>query len=276
MMVTTATRVRRPLVAGYYYPRDAEALRVQLEAFTSGGRRDAESPARGAIVPHGSYAFSGAIAGAAYQQLRIPARCIVLAPNHAGAGARWSVMAHGAYASPLGELPVDEALAERLRSTCPWLEEDERAQRAEHAIEVQVPFLQWCGPMALSFVPIVINSEQPEEWARCADALAEVLEEEDDVFLLASSDLSHYERREVATEQDRLVLGAIERLDVEELTQQVRARAIAMCGLAPVACALSALARLGATRAEVVRYGTSADAGGDPHSVTGYAGVVIR
>ena len=205
-MTAVATRVRRPRVAGYYYPKDADALRAELEMLTIAGSAQSY---RGAIVPHGSYAFSGAMAGAVYRRLRIPARCIVLAPNHTGVGARWSVMARGAYATPLGELPVDEALAEQLCRAFPLLEEDEVAQRAEHAIEVQAPFLQWCGPIELSFVPIVINSEQPDEWERCAEALAGVLERAPDVLVLASSDLSHYERDAVAKEQDRMLLDAI-------------------------------------------------------------------
>ncbi len=276
-MLATITRVRRPLVAGYYYPKDADALRVELEMLTlARSPQPSAQSYRGAVVPHGSYAFSGAMAGAVYRRLRIPARCIVLAPNHTGAGARWSVMAHGAYATPLGELPIDETLAEQLCRAMPFLEADDVAQRAEHAIEVQAPFLQWCGPMELSFVPIVINSEQPEEWRVCAEALAQVLAQADDVLVLASSDLSHYTSQETALEQDRRLLQAMTRLDAEELIEQVRTHAIAMCGLAPVACLLMALRQHGAREAEVVQYGTSAEAGGDPYSVTGYAGVVFK
>ncbi len=276
-ILTTVVKVRRPTVAGYYYPQDAERLGAQLTALTSGGTPPAGdvSAASAAIVPHGSLAFSGAIAGATFRALRLPARGIVLAPNHTGAGARWSLMAHGAYATPLGELPVDEALAEQLRQACPLLEDDEMAQRAEHAIEMQVPFLQWCGPAICSFVPIVINSEVPNEWEQFAEGLAQVLEHEQ-VFVLAPSDLSHYEREDVALEQDQAVLHAIEQLDVEQMTQQVAARSMAMCGLGPVACLLMALRHIGAAQATVVRHGTSAEAGGDPSSVTGYAGVGIR
>jgi AmmeMemoRadiSam system protein B len=285
MTMRLATRVRRPRVAGYYYPQEPDALREQLEMYTSRyafGTPIAHPPSvgarawSGAIVPHGSYAFSGAIAGATYQRLRVPARCIVLAPNHAGVGARWSLMSQGAYATPLGEVPIDEALAQHLRQRCDLLEVDELAHQAEHAIEVQLPFLQWLGPIDGSIVPVVINSEEPAEWEQMAEALAQLLREEGDVLLFASADFSHYVPQAHAQAHTERLLRAISHLDVAAWCAAVHDEAMITCALAPVACLLGALARIGATQAEVVRTGTSAEAGGDPQSVTGYAGVVIR
>ena len=272
-MTMLATRVRRPRVAGYYYPQEPDALRAELEMLTPPGR--AAQSYRGAIVPHGSYAFSGAIAGATYQRLRIPARCIILAPNHAGIGARWSLMSQGAYATPLGEVPIDEVLAQHLRQRCDLLEDDELAHQAEHAIEVQLPFLQWLGPIDGAIVPIIINSDAPDEWEQMAEALAQLLREERDLLLIASADFSHYVQQARAQAHTERLLQAISHLDVAAWRAAVRNEDMITCSAAPVACLLGALARVEATHADVVRTGTSAESGGDPQSVTGYAGVLI-
>jgi AmmeMemoRadiSam system protein B len=184
-------------------------------------------------------------------------------------------MSQGAYATPLGEVPIDEALAHHLRQRCSLLEEDELAHQAEHAIEVQLPFLQWLGPIDGAIVPVIINSEEPAEWEQMAEALAQALREEDDVLLIASADFSHYVPQARAQAHTERVLRAIRHLDVADWRAAVQDETMITCSLAPVACLLGAVARVGATQAEVVRTGTSAEAGGDPQSVTGYAGVLV-
>ena len=274
MSATVAPHVRRPLVAGYYYPRDTTSLRHELDRLMAATQGLATIPTQAVIVPHGSYHFSGAITAAAIGRVRIPSCCIVLAPNHTGTGAPWSVMSSGAYATPLGEVPIHEEGVERLRAACPFLEDDLMAHQTEHAIEVQLPFLQSVRSADLSIVPIIINSEEPGEWAAFSEALAGVLTEHD-ALVIATSDLTHYERREVALAQDQPLLDALERVDSEGLRQIAARSATAMCGLGPVVCALETATRLGATRAQRMAYGTSAEQGGDPSSVTSYASYIL-
>ena len=233
--------------------------------------------ARGVIVPHGSYRHSGAIAGAAFARAVIPRRCIVIGPSHTGSWMPWSIMTGGAYRTPLGDVPIDAACAEALRARCPFLEADAWSQRGEHAIEVQLPFLQQLGPPELSIVPIVTSADSAEEVVQLAQALAQVVRmQEEPVLLVASSDLSHYEPQTRGADQDRALLEAIQAMDGTSLVRLVQTERLLMCGYGAVACVLDASRRLGAQRAGLMRYGTSAEAGGDPHSVIGYASFLIE
>ncbi len=183
----------------------------------------------------------------------------------------------GAYRTPLGEVPVDEALALALQERCPFLTVDAWAQRGEHAIEVVLPFLQRCGPPDFSMVPLVLGAVDPCELTHCAEALADVVRAQPEpVVLIGSSDLSQYESSERGARQDRMVIEAIRRLDGRRLLDGIQEASIRMCGAEAVACVVEAARALGATHAELIRYGTSVEAGGDPDSVVGYAGLIIE
>ena len=183
----------------------------------------------------------------------------------------------GAYRTPLGDVPIDEACAEALRTRCPFLEPDAWAQRGEHALEVLLPFLQCRAPADLSVVPIVLGSDDPAQFAQLGYALAQVVRmQEEPVLLVASSDLSHYEPRELGATQDRALTDAVCALDDASLIRHVTEERIRMCGYGAAVCVLRAAAELGATRGLLAAYTTSASAGGDPRSAIGYGGIVIR
>lgn len=267
--------VRRPVVAGYYYPADPAQLRQMVDALTQ--RTVPPKPALAVLVPHGSYRYAGAIAGATVARVTIPRRCILLGASHTGSWMRWSLMAAGAYRTPLGDVPVDELCAEALRSRCPFLEVDAWSQRGEHAIEVVLPFLQRVGPPDLAILPVVTGPVDDDECLRLGEALAQVIRMyEEPVLLIASSDLSHYEPNARALRYDQRVMAAIRRMDRAALRAAVQTDGVPMCGYGAVVSVLEAAQRLGAHAVTLVRYGTSAEAGGDPHSVIGYAGMVVR
>lgn len=271
----TVRRVRQAAVAGFFYPKSPEALREELGRFTATNASRVRS--RGVIVPHASYHYSGSIVGETLSRLAIPRRCVILGPNHTGWGAPWSLMAEGAYATPLGEVPIDESCARALLEGCPLLTADDLAHRGEHAIEVELPFLQCLGPADLTIVPLVIGSEQPDEFDQVAGVLAEWISRTDEpVLLVASSDFTHYEPQTAAAHKDAQVIDAIQALDERGFLQRVRDLHVTMCGYGPVACVLGAARRLGASSAHLIRYATSADAGGDPQSVVGYAGLILN
>ncbi|MBI4003464.1 MAG: AmmeMemoRadiSam system protein B [Candidatus Omnitrophica bacterium] len=262
-------------MAGYFYPSDPSELRELISHLT---RHDGvRTQARGLIVPHGSFRHAGAIAGAAFGRIVIPRRCIAIGPSHTGSWMPWSLMTGGAYRTPLGDVPIDAACAAALQARCPFLEADAWSQRGEHAIEVPLPFLQHLGPKDLSIVPIVTGADRTEEFVQLAQALAQVVRMlEEPVLLIASSDFSHYESQACVTEQDHALLDAVQTMDGASLVRLVQDERPLMCGYGAVACVLDASRQLGARRAGLVRYGTSADAGGDPHSAIGYASVIIE
>lgn len=267
--------VRRPAVAGYYYPGDALRLRAAVDALTL--VRGHPASALAVIVPHGSFTQCGRILGSTLSQVAIPRRCILLGPSHTGSWMRWSLMASGAYRTPLGDVPIDASCAMMLRERCPFLEPDAWTQRGEHAVEAVLPFLQRLGPADLTVVPIIMGAEDPSEEAQLAHALGQVVRmQEEAVLLIASSDLSHYAPREHVEICDAALIDAICELDAVRLAEHVERHSVVMCGCGAVRCVLSAAKALGAAHGRLVQYGTSADTGGDPHSAIGYAGIVIR
>ena len=272
----TVPSIRRPAVAGYYYPENPDELRRQVDGFLQAV--DASpAPAQAVVVPHGSVRHAGRIVGAALAQVAMPRRCIIMGPSHTGHWLPWSLMAQGAYRTPLGEVPIDEACAAALHTRCSFLTQDSSAQMGEHAIEVLLPFLQRRARAELAIVPLIASSEDVEECHRVAEALAQVVRmQEEPVLLLASTDLSHYEPLERAAVQDHSLIEAIQALETNRLLGLVRDQGIRMCGVGAAICVLEAAKILGADRGTLVAYGTSADAGGDPHSVIGYAGIIVK
>lgn len=273
MALPPIKRLRRPAVAGLFYLKDAQALHetvLRLSAFNGD-----KVQGLGVIVPHGGLHRSGQVIGQTLGRVQIPRRCVILGPNHTGWGDSWSVMTHGAYATPLGDVPIDEQLAEMALERSSLLQADDLGHRGEHSIEVLLPFLRQLGPADLMITPIVIRSENPRECNAAAEAIAACVKLlQEPVLVIASADLSHYESREVVQQKDAQLIAAITALHghvAQELLKQMKT-----CGLASISCMLNAANRMGATRAQLVRYGTSADAGGDPQSATGYAGMIIH
>jgi hypothetical protein len=266
--------VREPAVAGQFYPGRERELRQQVQQFLAAPAA-ASARALGIIAPHAGYIYSGAVAGAVYSRIQIPARAIVLCPNHTGYGEPLSIMSEGSFRTPLGEIAIDHELAEKLKAGFPLLHEDETAQLREHAIEVQLPFLQSLRA-DLRFVPITVGTGQFEALAALGIVIAKVIAElGEPVLIVASSDMNHYESDEQTRIKDAMAIEQILTLQPKGLFQTVRSQNISMCGVGPAVAMLTAALRLGATKAELIKYATSGEVSGDHDHVVGYAGVVV-
>lgn len=269
-----ATTLRHPAVAGRFYPRDPEDLREEVRRYTSGS---APAPVRafGCIVPHAGYIYSGPVAGAVFARIEIPERCIVLCPNHTGMGRAFAIMSEGEWETPLGRIPIDGGMAAALKRSCPLLDEDSGAHRGEHAIEVELPFLQM-RQSKLSFVPIALGTTQFESLEQLGLALAEmILAEKRPILIVASSDMNHYESDAVTRIKDGKALDRILALDGRGLHEVVTYEDVSMCGFGPAIAMLTAAKKLGADCAELVKYATSSDVSGDHELAVGYAGVIV-
>jgi AmmeMemoRadiSam system protein B len=267
--------IRRPAVAGQFYPADPDSLRKDIEAMAE-GRKPPEVPrAIAVMVPHAGYVYSGRVAAATYAAVRPARRLILLGPNHTGEGEAIAVMDRGVWQSPLGETPLDQELAAAILARCPAARVDDAAHRREHSLEVQVPFLQ----VLISdfrFVPICIGTLSLPALIDLGDAVAEAVRQGgEEVLIVISSDMSHYLPASVAERLDRRVIDRILALDPGGLHRLVLGEGISMCGLAPAVAGLEAARRLGARAARLVAYATSGDTTGDVRSVVGYAGVAI-
>jgi MEMO1 family protein len=266
--------VRHPAVAGQFYPRNAASLLADIHSYLTPATEPIS--ALGCVVPHAGYVYSGHVAGAVYARLQIPARCILLCPNHTGLGPPLSIMTHGAWETPLGTVAIDSELADALLTQFPLLIDDADAHCAEHAIEVQLPFLQSKRPQ-LRFVPIAIGTRQYEALAGLGQIVAQVVAGlTEPVLVLASSDMNHYESDSITRVKDHKAIERILALDPRGLYDVVTNEDISMCGFGPTVAMLTATQRLGATKAELVKYATSGDVSGDRNMVVGYAGVLVR
>jgi hypothetical protein len=269
--------LRLPAVAGRFYPQETQELERQVASFRSESR--AAEPRRRAIacmVPHAGYRFSGHVAGAVYSRLELPHKFVLLGPRHHPRGKPQAILSEGGWETPLGRVEIDVDLALELMQACPALTEDEVAHRDEHAIEVQLPFLQ-CLAGSFRFVPIALGPVDFAELESLGRAIARVLARQaEPVLVIASSDMNHYESDEVTRRKDSLALDRLLALDPRGLYDIVRNSSITMCGAGPAVSVLTAAKLLGATRAELVRYATSGDINGDRLEVVGYAGVIVE
>ena len=271
-MATTV--VRHAAVAGRFYPGDPDDLRAEANSYLT-QTNQAPIRALGCIAPHAGYMYSGHVAGAVFARVEVPERCIVLCPNHTGMGRALAVMSEGAWQTPLGDVPIDRELAADLKRSFPALNEDSAAHRAEHAAEVELPFLLLRQP-GLKFVPIALGTRQFEVLEQLGIALAEVVSAQStSVLIVASSDMNHYESDVLTRAKDHRAIERILSLDPGGLYEVVTQQQISMCGLGPAVAMLTAARQLGAKSAELVKYATSGDVSGDRETVVGYAGVVV-
>ncbi len=266
---------RRPAVAGQFYPGDPAALKNDLQLLTGGGTPPQEPRAVALMVPHAGYMYSGRVAGVTYTAARLASRIVILCPNHTGVGEPIALYDEGAWDTPLGAVPVDAPLARAILEGCGAARVDAAAHRGEHALEVQLPFLQHLLGR-FSFVPICIGTLRLPVLLDLGRAVAAALAAAPaETMVIISSDMSHYLPADVAEKRDRRALDRLLALDPEGLHRIVLDEDISMCGIAPATAGLQAARLLGARSARLVAYSNSGETTGDFSSVVAYAGVVV-
>ena len=270
-----ARDVRTPAVAGLFYPGNSEALRRDLDSLF----RKAKAPrpsgvVRGIVAPHAGYMYSGSTAASGYARLA-GARydtVVVVSPSHREYFEGVSVYPGSAYETPLGTVPVNTGLRERLIAACPTVAASEIGHREEHAIEVHLPFLQKILP-PFQLLPIVMGHQSRELCFALGTALGTLLRGEN-ALLVASTDLSHYHPSSVANRLDAIVIEDLKRFDGKGLMDDLDAGKCEACGGGPTVAVMTALAALGVTAMEVVHHCNSGDITGDTSSVVGYVAAV--
>lgn len=274
----STTILRHAAVAGRFYPGDPDELRTEAQGYLSQSVSSNASPLKaiGCIAPHAGYMYSGPVAGAVFASIEIPRLCVVMCPNHTGMGRALATMSEGSWETPLGEVPIDAEFAHALLERFPPLHSDSAAHRAEHAAEVELPFLQLRQPN-LRIVPIALGTGQFEVLEQLGLALADVVARcKEPVLIVASSDMNHYESDVVTRAKDHRAIERILTLDPRGLFDVVTQQDISMCGFGPAVAMLTAARQLGAQSAQLVKYATSGDVSGDREMVVGYAGVIVH
>jgi MEMO1 family protein len=276
--------IREPAVAGMFYPGDANTLASTVDALLADGRDGAGlSPVRALIVPHAGYAYSGAIAAAGFRRLRVglsaPRRVFIIGPSHVEAFDFTSVFDGECYRTPLGDVVVDSRAAHALARAGTSIKCDRAGHvlrhrgRGEHAIEVELPFLQRIAHN-VSVVPITMGSQSWNACEALAGALRSVIDWEHDA-LIASSDLSHFYADERARALDGVFCETVMTGDAGLLHERLARGECEACGGGPVVTALLACEGLRARTCAILARGNSGDISHDLSSVVGYASAAV-
>ncbi len=273
-MATAYSDVRPSPLAGRWYPASARELAAMVDGFLAAARPTApQGRVIGLLAPHAGLVYSGPVAAHAFKLVEgmSPEVVAVVSPSHYPYPAPLLTTAHRAYATPLGEIPVNrealEALSERV--TLLPVRND-----PEHSLEIELPFLQHVLPQGFTLLPVMIVEQTPRQAEALGHALAEVLSERD-VLLVASSDLSHFYTQRVARQLDQAMLERVAAFDptgVFAVEEQEKGFA---CGRGAIAAVMWAARDLGADAAQIVNYATSGDTSGDYSRVVGYGAAVF-
>jgi MEMO1 family protein len=264
---------RQPAVSGQFYPGSEDKLRAALSQMIP----ENTSPKRvkGIISPHAGYVYSGAIAGQVYSRITIPDTVLIIGPNHHGTGAAAALYPDGEWSTPLGPVSINSRLNSLLLQHGPHLKSDSIAHQHEHSLEVQLPFIQYLRPdVNISALCLGHGDYLPLRDIGQGIAAA-IMEYGEEVLIVASSDMTHYESVDSARRKDHQALERVLALDGKGLLEICHSRGITMCGVVPATVMIEAVLQLGATEAELVAYGTSGDVTGDSDQVVGYAAVTV-
>ncbi len=264
--------IRRAVLAGSWYPGDPDVLRADVSKYLqSAGGASIDGTIFGLLAPHAGYVYSGGVAAHAYKavQGRTFDAVMIIAPSHREFFRGVSVYPEGVYVTPLGEVPVDAGLAETIVGQCRHASFLPAAHAAEHAIEIQLPFLQMVlGEFWL--IPILMGDQTAEICVSLADAIIKAIGNKR-VLVIASSDLSHYHPYERAVQMDQSILKHVAAMDPEGLLRELQTGHAEACGGGPAATMMMVARGLGAKRAEILKYANSGDITADRSGVVGYA-----
>ncbi len=266
--------VRKPIASGNFYPGAKSILEEELGKYIKFSA--IKKKVIGLVSPHAGYIFSGACAGKGFGAVDVPGIVIILGVNHYGFGHPFAVDGHDSWQTPLGPAEVHKELREKLIKDSEIFEIDSNASIKEHSLEVQVPFVQYINPAA-KILPITIAAADVQRLMAAGKEIAALINDnpDDDILMVASTDMSHFISEERAREKDKKAIDKILLLDPEGLMNTVAMERISMCGAAPTAIMLSAALELGVQKAEVIDYTNSGRVMGDYNRVVAYLSMIV-
>jgi MEMO1 family protein len=276
-------RIRRAAVAGSFYPDDPVKLRNMIETFLSQTKRtNLPGPVMGLVSPHAGYIYSGHVAANGYKLLsnRDINRVIVISPSHVASFAGAAVYDGDAYETPLGQVLIDKNFSKKLAQENSLIKlsseghETIRQGRMEHALEVQLPFLQ-CTLDNFQLVAIIMGDQSYSTCRALGMEIAENIHDEHTI-IIASSDLSHFHEYTDASKRDKSLIHAIDEWDYFNLSRNLKSRLWEACGGGPIVATMIACENLQAGNSRVLKYANSGDvAAGNKSQVVGYASIAF-
>jgi len=267
--------VRQPAVAGLFYPADTSQLRKEIQSLLSSAEIETiSSNIFGIVSPHAGYTYSGKTASYAYNLLKNKNydKVIIISPSHREYFTGCSIFNGDAYKTPLGVVEVDKELAQRIIQGSKSIFFGMEGHRQEHAVEVQIPFLQ-AVLKDFKIVPIVMGDQGRVFVDDLANQIANAVDE--NTLVVSSSDLSHFYSKQKANELDSIVANHISDFNYDKLQKDLDTRKCEACGGGPIVVLMKAAALLGKKKSVLLHRSDSGDVSGDNSEVVGYLSAVI-
>ena len=267
-------KIHNPSVAGSFYPADSSTLsQTVIKLLNQAKPPKIDGDIIGLISPHAGYVYSGHVAASGYDLLKNKTinRVVIISPSHIVAFNGSSVYNGSGYRTPLGTIPVDQEFCKQLAEEG---HDTIRQGRMEHALEVQLPFLQRVLK-DFTLVPVIMGDQQYETCRALGIALSKLIKD-NKTIIVASSDLSHFHPYNDAIKLDEKVLTAVREWDYFNLSRNLNHRVWEACGGGPIVATMIAAERLGANQSRVIKYANSGDVPpGEKNSVVGYMSAIF-
>ncbi len=273
--MVSGENIRESVAAGSFYPGDPDALRRQINKFLDNTELSKIEDIKSIVCPHAGYIYSGQVAAYSYRQISGKKfdSVFIIAPSHSEYFDFVSIFNGDAYRTPLGLAYVDKERSKILADKSSCIELSEHGHRDEHSLEVQLPFLQVLFD-DIKIVPIVIGQQNNRNIKELGNTIGNLFKN-DNILIIASTDLSHYYQYNIAVSIDRKTENLINNFDPENLMLEFLRNNVEMCGGGPVISAMIASKILGANSSKVLNYKNSGDVTGDRNAVVGYLSAVF-
>lgn len=268
-------RVRHQQVAGYFYPAEKEKLSSDISSMLQAAKSEKSfSKIFGIVSPHAGYIYSGKTAAYAYNLLKNKKfkTVIIISPSHAEYFSGISIYDGDAYETPLGIVEIDQGITDKLVENSKLIFRGMQGHRREHALEVQIPFLQ-SVLKSFKIVPVVMGDQSKMFVDELAEKISKVVN--DEVLVVASSDMSHFYTSEKADKLDSVVEKRINDFDFEQLLKDLDDHECEACGGGPIAAMMKAASLKNINKSVVINRSDSSDVTGDKSEVVGYLSAVV-
>ena len=267
--------IREPAVAGMFYPALPDKLRNEIQTLLDNTKGpETFSSAIGIVSPHAGYLYSGKTAAYAFNAISEKDfnTVIIISPSHREYFPGISIYNGDAYKTPLGIVELNKQMISKITADHKYIFEGQNGHKAEHAVEVQIPFLQTIKS-DFTIVPVVMGDQRKIMIDLLAEKIADVADEK--TLIVASSDLSHFYTKEKADLLDMVIEERIAEFDFEGLHDDLESGKCEACGGGPIVAMMKAAALIRKQKSKVLARTNSGDVTGDPSEVVGYLSAVI-
>ncbi|MDP2363754.1 MAG: AmmeMemoRadiSam system protein B [Ignavibacteria bacterium] len=268
-------RIRHQQVAGYFYPAEKDKLQKDISLMLQTVKPEKIfNNIFGIISPHAGYIYSGKTAAYVYNLLKDTSykTVIVISPSHAEYFPGISIYDGDAYETPLGIVEIDQIMTDRFVENSKTIFRGTQGHRKEHALEVQIPFLQ-AVLKDFKIVPVVMGDQGKIFVDELADKISKVVDAS--TLVVASSDMSHFYSSEEADRLDSVVERRINDFDFEQLLKDLDDHECEACGGGPIAAMMKAASLKNINKSAVLNRSDSGDVTGDKTEVVGYLSAVV-